>query len=233
MIQWLGKALKDLREPTLSSEQETRCRASADGWPRCVLCVNACEHGVARLATIILIACTRTRTSPLQLLAKLVDSPRMRTGIVAVLVVAMMATISPAHAVAGHGRSGAGRHWSWGLIRLPLFMFHLRTRSAPTSEGAPEHQAQLASSKGWSTVGFPVRAQGRGFFLRVAGRAEFDRAEVVFADGGLSTFELRGARRGKGIYELARWNETREVICVRMRARACTNQAQLELLIGE
>lgn len=73
----------------------------------------------------------------------------------------------------------------------------------------------------------------RGCFLRIKGRAEFDRAEVLFADGQLEPIELRGARRGRGLYELVRWPQARTIACVRLRVRARSEEARLELVFGE
>ena len=77
----------------------------------------------------------------------------------------------------------------------------------------------------------PMRS--RGCYVKLVGSAEFDRAEVVFADGELRTLDLGGARRGKGLYELMMWDEPREIVCVRMRARACSGRARLQLLLRD
>lgn len=153
----------------------------------------------------------------------------MHTRIVALLVAAALGLTHTAHAAPGFVPSGAGAgHWSWGLLRLPLFTFRARPHQEP--EPATPLQRSLGAADGWSLVGFTEPMNGSGCYLKVVGKAEFDRAEVLFADGELRTIELGGARRGKGVYELALWDEPREVRCVRMRARAHSSRARIELL---
>ena len=93
-------------------------------------------------------------------------------------------------------------------------------------------QQSLEASQGWNTIGFAANAPGRGCFLKISGKAEFDRAEVLFADGELRTLDLELTRRGKGTYELAQWEQSREIVCVRMRARACSARARVQLLLA-
>jgi len=155
----------------------------------------------------------------------------MRTRNVAWLIAAMIAAPAPAHPGAGLIASGAGgSHWSWGLLRLPLLSFHARSR---VDEAANPLLRSLRQAQGWSVVGFAMPMLSRGCYLKVTGSAEFDRAEVVFADGELRALDLRGARRGKGIYELVVWHEPREIVCLRIRARARSDEAQLQLLLRD
>lgn len=157
----------------------------------------------------------------------------MRTWIVASLAAALIASSTPAVAGIGFIPSGAGgSHWSWGLLRLPLLSFHMRAKAKKEAESAPQEQA-LVSSQDWRTVGFAMPMRGRGCYVKIAGTAEFDRAEVVFADGELRALDLGGARRGKGLYELMMWDEPREIACVRMRVRACSGRARLQLLLRD
>lgn len=128
--------------------------------------------------------------------------------------------------------SGAGgAHWAQGLLRLPLLAFH-RCFQRPSAAETQDHQ-RLEASRGWQTIGFATHVTASGCFIRLDGRAEFDRAEVVFADGDLRALELGGARRGKGIYELATWEEPRDIVCVRLRARARSDEARFALLLRD
>ena len=128
--------------------------------------------------------------------------------------------------------SGAGgTHWAQGLLRLPLLAFHRCFKRHSPAE-AQDHQ-RLEASRGWQTIGFATQVTASGCFIRLDGRAEFDRAEVVFADGDLRELELQGARRGKGVYELTTWDESRSIVCVRLRARACSDEARVSLLLRD
>lgn len=128
--------------------------------------------------------------------------------------------------------SGAGgTHWARGLLRLPLLAFHRCFNRSSRSE-SQDHQ-RLEASHGWQTIGFATHVTTSGCFIRVEGEAEFERAEVVFADGDLRALELQGARRGKGVYELATWEEPRDIVCVRLRARARSGEARFALLLRD
>ena len=107
---------------------------------------------------------------------------------------------------------------------------HLGPRPSATATARMERS--LAATEGWTTIGYEVNAPSRSCFVQVLGRAEFDRAEVVFANGDLRTLDLRGARRGNGVYELTSWEEARDVLGIRMRARARSNKARIRVLLG-
>jgi len=115
---------------------------------------------------------------------------------------------------------------------LALALALTSSASVSSAGDPPALERALASSSGWTTVGFEMGAPGRSCFVKVSGRAEFDRAEIVFADGDLRAVDLHGARRGTGLYELARWDDGREVLGVRMRARARTGTARIRVLLG-
>ena len=152
---------------------------------------------------------------------------------IAVLVVAWLLAPRSAVNAAAFIPSGAGAaHWAAGLLRLPLLAFQHEFSDGSRSGNAPPEQ-RLEASLGWRTIGFATHVSARGCFLRVQGRIEFDRAQVLFADGDLRELELRSARRGNGIYELTSWDEPRDVVCVRLRARACSDEARCELLLRD
>jgi hypothetical protein len=148
----------------------------------------------------------------------------------AILVITMTACAAPAAALPRFLPAGPGLvRWANEALRLPLARFGWRPRRAQD----PGIRQSLRAQEGWRTIGFAVRERSRGCLLELSGRAEFSRAEVVFADGELRAIELGGARRGRGIYELARWQEPRDIVCVRMRARACSGDARLRVLFGD
>ncbi len=152
---------------------------------------------------------------------------------VAVLVVAWLLAPHSAVNAAAFIPSGAGAaHWAAGLLRFPLLAFQQEFADGSRTGNAPLEQ-RLEAALGWRTLGFATHVSARGCFLRVRGRIEFDRAEVLFADGDLRELALRGARRGNGVYELTNWDEPRDVVCVRLRARACSGTARCELLLRD
>lgn len=148
----------------------------------------------------------------------------------AILLVSLTACAAPASALPRFLPAGpTWARWANPALRIPLARIGWRSRDAQDSR----FRQSISAQDGWRTLGFVVRERSRGCLLKLSGRAEFSRAEVLFADGELSTIELGGARRGRGIYELARWQEPRDVVCVRMRARACSDDARIQVLFGD
>ena len=86
--------------------------------------------------------------------------------------------------------------------------------------------------EGWRPIGFSVGEKVSGLYLRVWGRVQFDRAEIVYADGGLEPVDLRQCVRGGGLYVLTEFDDRREVLGVRMIVRARSDFAYVALKLG-
>lgn len=86
--------------------------------------------------------------------------------------------------------------------------------------------------EGWRPIGFSVGEEVSGLYLRVWGRVEFDRAEIVYADGELQPVDLRHCVRGGGLYVLTEFDDRREVLGVRMVVRARSDFAYVALKLG-
>ena len=88
---------------------------------------------------------------------------------------------------------------------------------------------RLEREEGWAPLGFQVEGKASALRLEVTGRVQFDRAEIVFEDGTLEPVDLHGAVRANGLFELARYAGSRDVMLVRVRARAASSRAQVAL----
>ena len=152
-----------------------------------------------------------------------------------------------AHAVpagAGQGeapRSRVGQGLDGGLSRdrsivtIPLVAFGALFRAIPGLGGrSPELEdgRLITREQGWRVVGFSVNEAVRGLYLEVAGKLEFDRAEVVYQDGALEPIDLKGAERHDGLFELSSLASPRAILGVRLRARARSSQAQVALRLA-
>ena len=91
---------------------------------------------------------------------------------------------------------------------------------------------ELRRESGWSRLGYDLRDTGNGVFLEVQGNVQFRSAEIVFADGHLTRLDLAYARRSNGIYELREFDVDREVMRVRLLARAVSDDATLAVRLG-
>jgi len=164
--------------------------------------------------------------------AGLADSSGMRTRNVAWLMAIALALPGPTLAAGTLIPSGAGgSHWAWGLLRLPLMSFRIHPQAAE-SRAQGLHQ-RLEAASGWRTIGFTPHTAASGCFIKIDGKAEFERVEVVFSDDDLQAQELHGARHGKDLYELLTWDDARVVACVRVRACARSEQASFQLLLRD
>uniref|UniRef100_A0A832HZP8 Uncharacterized protein n=1 Tax=Eiseniibacteriota bacterium TaxID=2212470 RepID=A0A832HZP8_UNCEI len=146
----------------------------------------------------------------------------------AVALLATLVTAPPAGA-ALQGPFAAPRAAGASLrVVVPLARFALMPFRAAQEPATPA----LVREHGWTRLGFEVRDHGLGVYLDVRGRAEFDRAEVVFADGALEALDLGRAVRGAGVYRLVEFEGEREVLCVRLLARARSPQAHVDVRLG-
>jgi hypothetical protein len=94
------------------------------------------------------------------------------------------------------------------------------------------HSADIARDSGRRVVYFPIGEPAGGLFVRVAGRVEFERAIVGFADGSTAAVDAFGLERRSGTYRLVQFDEDRPVDWVRLVLRARSRQAQVGILIS-
>jgi hypothetical protein len=138
-------------------------------------------------------------------------------ALLAVSILGSSLTAGPLEAKSGIGASRGGAPFArW---------FH----SAPP----PAVQTQnLGLEEGWRPIGFSVGEPVSGLYLRVWGRVQFDRAEIVFRDGELEVVDLRQCVRSGGLYVLTEFDARREVMGVRMVVRARSDFAYVALKLG-
>ena len=148
----------------------------------------------------------------------------------------ILGLLAASAACATGAASAAPRTAGWsgqGLVApapnyvMPLFGW--RPTLHQTDQAATAPRAEVRRESGWQRLGFDVGERTSGVYLQVKGRAQFDRAEVVFADGALESYDLKQTERGKGVYELATFDSERDVMCVRLFARASSSRAQVSV----
>ena len=123
-------------------------------------------------------------------------------------------------AVTAPGILSAPLAWLGAAIRLPF-----RSHELPNSR-------PLDPEEGWSDLAFPVGEIAHGLYLEVRGRAEFESAEVRFADGSLRSLDLARAVRSRGLFELVAFDRTIAVAEVRLRARGLAPETRVGLRLG-
>ncbi|MGH7742163.1 MAG: hypothetical protein ACRENS_09080 [Candidatus Eiseniibacteriota bacterium] len=158
---------------------------------------------------------------------------------IALAVLALVPALTPRTCAAGGAvaspwtaESRAGRALD---LRLPL----ARVSYAPSADeaevasGAKHEGFPLERANGWTVAGFPLGQTSFGVYLEVRGRSELGRIEVLYDDGTIERVEaLQGRIYGQGIYQLAKFDAARRVALVRMKARAASSHARVNVLLA-
>ena len=105
--------------------------------------------------------------------------------------------------------------------------------SPPRAEQvAWEGEEKLHRSESWTEITLSADSRGSRLWLQmVAGRAQFDWAEVVFDNGETRVVDMKEWARGPGHYDLLDFGESRRVDHVRIVARARSDEARITLKI--
>ena len=131
-------------------------------------------------------------------------------------------------------RFGVPEPWVQGVFArvIPALRFTLFGDGTAKSPLDADHVRALDAAQGWQRLGFGVSEHANGIYLAVDGRASFGRAEIVFTDGEMETIELNAATRSNGVFELLDFGADREVLVVRVLARAESDRANVGVLLG-
>ena len=107
--------------------------------------------------------------------------------------------------------------------------------TGPTSEMLVWQDGEtLERADDWTEFTLNCDSQGSKLWLQVvAGRAQFDWAEVVFDNGDALVVDMSNRERGPGYFDLLEFREGRRVDHVRVVARARTPEARVVLKMEE
>ena len=88
----------------------------------------------------------------------------------------------------------------------------------------------LSRDEGWTEFTLNADSRGTNLWLEVvAGRMQFDWAEVVFENGDARAVDMKEWARGPGLYHLLDFRDGRRVDHVRLVARAKSPEARVVL----
>jgi hypothetical protein len=146
-------------------------------------------------------------------------------------------TLSTADSITGAPSLSSARRGTsmWSGIAVPVARvafapFRLEPCDAKSDDDAG---VSVDSAKGWTVAGFPLGQSSYGVFVQVRGRSELGRVEVLYDDGTLDRVELGGGHvYGSGIYQLTRYDAARHVVLVRMKVRAASALARIQVLLA-
>jgi hypothetical protein len=109
----------------------------------------------------------------------------------------------------------------------------LGTLGVPVEAPAPLPNSQaLERDRVARTLVFPVGDDGLAVYLEVAGRVEFESAEVHLAGGASRRVALAGAVRGRGLYQLCDLGGMARVESVTLRASGRGEDSRVGVRLG-
>lgn len=118
------------------------------------------------------------------------------------------------------------------LVFLPAVAWTSATASLPSSDRLVWQDSESVSSEeGWVDANFGVDGSGNALFLRVDGRAEFNFAEVAFANGNVQVVDFNERTHGDGLYRLLDFADGRHVKTVRLLARSKSDETKLTVYL--
>jgi len=117
------------------------------------------------------------------------------------------------------------------VLILPLRTL-LACARAPFARRSRECATTLVEAGGWRTVVFPVHEAAHAVYLEVAGRAQFDSAEILDGDGKTRALDLHGVTRDDGMFELVSLPAARAIAEVRLTARSASPRARIALCVA-
>jgi hypothetical protein len=92
--------------------------------------------------------------------------------------------------------------------------------------------ADLVRDDGRQVLYFPIGESAAGLFVQVSGSVEFERALIGNADGTVENVDAFGVSRENGLFELAGFDNDRQVQWVRLILRARSRHARVGVIIG-
>jgi len=118
------------------------------------------------------------------------------------------------------------------VVFLPMAVWAgVMVAGAPAADVLVWEDAETVSKEDdWTEFGLNADARGTKLWLQVvAGRIQFDWAEVVFENGDTRVVDMKEWTRGPGHYELLDFKDGRRVDHVRIVARAKSDEARVAL----
>jgi hypothetical protein len=152
----------------------------------------------------------------------------VRAALLSIMLAATLATPLVAGAEPMHGRPAIALR----IPILPLAWIAAHVRGLFGHAAEIENGSALSREQGWTVLDLPVNEPATALYVEVAGRVQFDSAEIVFRDGAPRPLDLRGVVRGRGFFELHTCAGPRAVTAVRLNVRATTARAQVGIRIA-
>ena len=120
------------------------------------------------------------------------------------------------------------------LVFLPTVAWTSAAASLPSSERLVwQDSEEITSDEGWVDTNFGVDGTGNALLLQVDGRAEFNFAEVTFANGNVQVVDFNERAHGDGIYKLLDFADGRHVKTVRLLVKSNSEETKLTVYLSK
>ena len=91
----------------------------------------------------------------------------------------------------------------------------------------------IEREEGWVDTNFGIDSPGRALFLDIDGKADFNFAEVTFANGNVQVVDFNERSQENGIYRLLDFADGRHVKTVRILAKSETEKTKLAVYLSK
>lgn len=120
------------------------------------------------------------------------------------------------------------------LVYIPSVAWTPAVVSLPSQARlAWQDTEEISAEEGWVDTNFGVDGSGNALFLQVNGRAEFNFAEVAFANGNVQVLDFNEQTHSDGIYKLLDFADGRHVKTVRLLARSKSEDTKLTVYLSK
>jgi hypothetical protein len=120
------------------------------------------------------------------------------------------------------------------LVFLPALAWAPSIVPLPSSERLVWQDSEVIErDEGWVDTNFGIDSPGNALFLDVNGKANFNFAEVTFANGNVQVVDFNEHSHANGIYKLLDFPNGRHVKTVRILAKSETENTKLVVYLSK
>jgi hypothetical protein len=120
------------------------------------------------------------------------------------------------------------------LVYLPSLAWAPAVAPMPASERLVWQDSEVIErDEGWVDTNFGIDSPGNALFLDINGKADFNFAEVTFANGNVQVVDFNERSHETGIYKLLDFADGRHVKTVRILAKSESENTKLVVYLSK
>jgi hypothetical protein len=120
------------------------------------------------------------------------------------------------------------------LVFLPVLAWTPTVVTMPARERLVWQDSEVIElDEGWVDTNFGIDSPGNALFLEINGKADFNFAEVTFANGNVQVVDFNERSHENGIYKLLDFADGRHVKTVRILAKSESEDTKLVVYLSK